>query len=203
MADNSHAWLEAQLLRQMAQVKAPDTLWAQIENEGRAQRRRPVRRVWMLWPVIATVLMLATGDLVWEVGKARGAVRLSDGELAAIASGTGKSIDSTDPAAIRAWVKARTNRDVELNCGGGGKIQLAGARLIDFRNKVVAAISYKLDGNEGLMFVADKGITFQRTSGERLIAWSNPNQSFTLTYPPVRELDSSCVSCHVDGRRQL
>jgi hypothetical protein len=208
LADHSQAWLETQLLRQMAQVKAPDTLWAQIERGRESSwrthscvpRRDSSRR---LYAVFATLILLATGDLAWEVGKAHSAVRLTDTELASITNGTSRRIDSTDPAAIRAWVKARTNRDIELNCGGAANIQLSGARLIDFRNKLVAAISYKLDGNEGLMFVADKGITFQRVSGDRLISWNSPNQSFTLTFPPARGIDPSCVACHVDGRRQL
>ncbi len=214
MAEHSQAWLEAQLLRQMAQVKAPETLWAQIERRQRAQRpeagRMETRRGetrWIVRPILAALMLLAVGDLAWQTGKASSAIRLSDSELAGIAPGASLRIDSSDPAAIRAWVKAKTNRDIDLTCGGRASISFAGARLIDFRNKVVAAISYKLDGNEGLMFVADKGVVFERarpgSAGGRLISWSGPNQSFTLTYPAAQNLDASCVRCHIEGRRQL
>lgn len=73
MADVSENWLEAQLLRQMAQVKAPESLWAQIQSERRAQRAQP-GRVWMLWPVVATILLVATCDLAWEMRRARGSM---------------------------------------------------------------------------------------------------------------------------------
>ena len=214
MADHSQAWLETQLVRQLAQVKAPDSLWAQIERARRSQQaqsrmRNTVRMKagWVFWPAVATILLLATGDLAWEVGRARATMRLSDSELAAISTGTGTRIDSSDPAAIRIWVKARTNMDVDLNCGGARKVQLAGARLINFRDKLVAAISYKLDGNDGLMFVSKKGLVFERARASaaetRLVSWSGRNQSFSLTYPPVRSLDPACVQCHVEGHGQL
>lgn len=151
----------------------------------------------MLWPVIAAVLILATGDLAWEAGKTK---------IAGVFA-SGNRLYSSDPVAIRAWVKARTNKDVELNCGGAGKIQFAGARIIDLRDKLVAAISYRLDGNEGLMLVADRGADLQTASGDRSV-WNRTGangmgQTLALTYPPVRDMDSSCVSCHVDGHRQL
>jgi hypothetical protein len=78
VADNSDRWLEAQLLRQMAQVKAPDTLWPRIEAERRARKALP-RTGWMLWPVVATVMLLASGDLVWQsVSAASGRVQRRD-----------------------------------------------------------------------------------------------------------------------------
>jgi hypothetical protein len=201
-------------MRQLAQVKAPDSLWAQIERERRSQQTQSrvrstvrVKAGWVLWPAVATILLLATGDLAWEVGRARATMRLSDSDLASISAGTGTRVDSSDPAAIRAWVKARTNMDVDLNCGGAGKVQLAGARLINFRDKLVAAISYKLDGNDGLMFVSKKGLVFERARSNaaetRLVSWGGRNRSFSLTYPPVRALDPACVQCHVEGHGQL
>ncbi len=49
----------------MAQVKAPDGLWLRIQGEQRARRATP-RTGWILWPAIATVMLLASGDLVWQ-----------------------------------------------------------------------------------------------------------------------------------------
>ena len=65
MADPSQDWLKAQLLRQMAQVKAPDRLWTRIQAEERARKAVP-RTGWILWPVIATVMLVASGDLLWQ-----------------------------------------------------------------------------------------------------------------------------------------
>jgi len=65
VADPSQDWIEAQLLRQMAQVKAPEGLWSRIQAEQRARKALP-RTGWILWPVIATVMLVASGDLLWQ-----------------------------------------------------------------------------------------------------------------------------------------
>jgi len=49
----------------MAQVKAPEGLWTRIQAEQRARKALP-RTGWILWPVIATVMLVASGDLLWQ-----------------------------------------------------------------------------------------------------------------------------------------
>ena len=61
----SPGWVEAQLLREMAQVKAPEGLWTRIQAEERARKALP-RSGWMLWPVVATLMLVASGDLLWQ-----------------------------------------------------------------------------------------------------------------------------------------
>jgi hypothetical protein len=65
MDDSSQEWVKAQLLREMAQVKAPDSLWPRIQAEQRARRALP-RTGWILWPAVATVMLVASGDLLWQ-----------------------------------------------------------------------------------------------------------------------------------------
>jgi hypothetical protein len=101
VAEVSHKWLEAQLLREMAQVKAPDSLWNGIQVERRERRNRP-RVVWMLWPAVATVLLVASADLCWQIGRAAQA---------------GARIESNNPAELRAWVNEKANLNVAASCG--------------------------------------------------------------------------------------
>jgi hypothetical protein len=49
----------------MAQVKAPEGLWGRIQAEQKARKAAP-RTGWILWPLIATVLLVASGDLLWQ-----------------------------------------------------------------------------------------------------------------------------------------
>jgi hypothetical protein len=100
MADLSHDWLDAQLVRQLAPVKAPDSLWTRVQAERR-ERRNPARAVWILWPAVAMVLVLASIDLCRQIGKAAEA---------------GARIESNKPAELRAWVNARANLTVAASC---------------------------------------------------------------------------------------
>jgi len=157
------SWLEAQLVRELAQVKAPDSLWTRVQAERRERRSQP-RMMWMLWPAVAMVLLGAAIDLSWQAAKA--------------VEAAGSRIASSNPAEIRAWVKAKANMDVNLNCGGAAKIQLTGARLMHVRDEVVAEIAYQLEGKPGLLTVS-KG------------------ESAVFTVPLPKDLEASCRSCHV------
>jgi hypothetical protein len=94
MADHSDMWLKAQLLREMAQVKAPENLWLGIQAERRARKASP-RTGWMLWPVIATVMLVASGDLLWQ------SVNAASGR-------TGRTEE-------RAWVRVKAGQPAMLN----------------------------------------------------------------------------------------
>jgi hypothetical protein len=94
-------WLEAQLMREMAPVKAPASLWTRVQAERRERRNRP-RVVWMLWPAVATVLLVASFDLCWQIGRAAEA---------------GVRIESNNPAELRAWLNAKANLNVAASCG--------------------------------------------------------------------------------------
>ncbi len=195
-------WLEAQLLREMAQVKAPDSLWTRIQAERR-ERRNPPRVMLMLWPAVATVLLVASVDLFWQADRARGAmIRISDSDLAVAASPDSR-FESDDPAVLGAWLKAKSGMDVSLICGGAAKIRLAGARLMHVKDELVAAISYDIGGKEGLLLVSKKGVVFERVSSnpadKRLVSWNGRNRSFTFTSPLAKNLDPSCRTCHLEG----
>jgi len=187
------------LLREMAQVKAPDTLWAGIRAEQRA-RQTPVRTGWMLWPAVAMVLLLASGDLLWEFGKARGSViRLSDHEVA--------RLTSDNPGEIRAWVKTKTDMDVDLACGQTGRVRLSGVRLLRVKGELVAAISWQSEGKPGTLLVSRKGMVFRRmepqSADSRLVSWTGRDRSFAIAWQHAGDVEASCLRCHVESHGQL
>ncbi len=200
----SGSWLEAQILRQMAQVKAPDTLWKRIETERRARRATP-RTGWMLWPAVATILLFASGDLLWEIDKARGdVIRLSDREIA--------GLTSEDPAEISGWVKAKADMDVDLSCCHNPEVRLFGVRLLRVKDEIVAAISYQMHGKSATLLVSKKGVAIRRTEpnppGGRLVSWNSRDRSFAIAWPHANEVSeagnaASCLRCHVDGHGAL
>jgi len=199
MSDMARGWLEAQLLRDIAQVKAPDTLWANIRAEQRA-RQAPVRRGWMLWPAVAMVLLLASGDLLWEFGKARGSlIRLSDHEVARLAS--------DNPTEIRAWVKTKTDMDVDLACGQAGRVRLSGVRLLRVKGELVAAISYQSEGKPATLLVSKKGMVFRRMEPQspdsRLVSWTGRDRSFAIAWQHAGDVEASCLRCHLESHGQL
>lgn len=183
----------------MTQVKAPDTLWSGIRAEER-NRQQPHRTGWMIWPAVAMVLLVASADLLWQMGKARGeTIRLSDPEIA--------RLTSENPAEIRAWVKTRTDMDLDLSCGGSGGIQLSGVRLIQVRGELVAAISYRSEGKPATLLVSRKGMVFRRIEPQspdsRLVAWSGRDRSYAIAWQHAGDVEASCMRCHVESHGQL
>lgn len=75
MSDSSR-WLQNELSRRLGPAKAPPSLWNGIQAA-----RQPASGGWRssfgwaLWPAIAFLLFLASADLVWEMSRARGAIR--------------------------------------------------------------------------------------------------------------------------------
>jgi hypothetical protein len=196
---NQSSWLEAELLRQMAQVKAPDTLWKRIQSEQRS-RQMPSRAGWVLWPAVATILLLASGDLLWQIGKARGdVIRLSDREISRLAS--------ENPAEIRAWVRTNADMDIDLACGQSRGIELSGVRLLRVRGELVAAISYQSQGKPATLLVSKKGLEFRRMEPQapdsRLVSWSSRDRSYAIAWQHASDVEASCMSCHVESHGQL
>jgi hypothetical protein len=183
----------------MAQVKAPDTLWTGIQAEHR-RRRTEIRHGWILWPAVAFALLLASGDLLWEIGKARGdVIRLSDREIS--------RLDSRDPVEIRDWVRSETGMDVNLSCGQTEKARMFGVRLLRVKNELVAAISYGMESGPATLLVSRKGLAIRRmepsTPDSRLVSWNSRERSFAIAVSHGGDSEASCTRCHLDGHGQL
>jgi hypothetical protein len=183
----------------MAQVKAPDGLWKRIEDERRARRAQP-RTGWILWPAVAAMLLLASGDLLWELGKSRGEViRFSDREVA--------SLQSKNPAEITAWVKSKADMDVDLSCCHAENVQLFGVRLLRVKDELVAAISYRMQGKPATLMVSRRGVAIRRTEPSapegRLVSWNSRDRSFSIAWQHANDVEGSCLRCHEDGHGSL
>ena len=58
-------WIETELTHRLSPVKAPETLWAAIANPP--ERKRNPRLI--LWPALALVLLVASVQLLSQVGR--------------------------------------------------------------------------------------------------------------------------------------
>jgi hypothetical protein len=196
---NSNDWVERELARQMRPLRAPDSLWGRIESARRGARGSRVaslQKGWMLWPVIALVLFLASGDLLWEIGKAKASMApLTEQDLSSLTDTSACDIRSTDPEVIARWVKANTNRDMTLSCGRSGDAHPIGARLIRRHGALIAAVAYRAGGGKAAVLVSGKR-SFFGWNRDYAVAW----------FPGSRSTEASpeaCDRCHPDARSQM
>lgn len=199
---NENDWIEKELARQLTPVRAPDSLWSRVESARRRGARSSslagTQAGWILWPAVAMMLLFASGDLLWEIGKARASIApLTEQDLEAVADGSACDFKSSDPAQIERWVKAETSMNVNLSCGRPGNAQLVGARLIRKRGAVIAAIAYQVGNDAATLLVSDKHSLF-RWNRDYSIAWSGSKESGSKEANP-----GACNQCHLDARSQL
>ena len=83
----------------MAQVKAPDGLWTRIQAEQRARKALP-KTGWILWPVIATVMLVASGDLAWQ----------------SVCAASGRLPHRSEPVASQGWIKPSQAAVFAVSC---------------------------------------------------------------------------------------
>jgi len=196
---NNNDWVERELARQMKPAPAPDSLWGRIESARRGapgSRLASVQKGWMLWPAVALVLFLASGDLLWEIGKAKASiVPLTEQDLSSLTDVSACDIRSTDPDVIARWVKANTNRELTLSCGRSGSAHPVGARLIRRHGALIAAVAYRAGGGSAAVLVSEK---------RSLLGW---NRDYAVAwFPGSRNAESSpeaCDRCHPDARSQM
>ena len=180
-------WIERQLARELFPVDAPGSLWGRIEG-ARRMNSGSRRAGWILWPAIATLLLFASGDLAWEIGKARGSLSpLTERDLESASC----DFHSSDPVEVARWVKARTNLEIGLSCGRAASAQLRGARLIQRRGASFAAVVYRVGSDAATLFVSGK---------HSFIGW---NREYAVVWSGSKENPEACSHCHVDARSQL
>lgn len=202
---NENDWIEKELARQLTPVRAPNSLWSRVESARRGARSASLsggQAGWILWPAVAMMLLLASGDLLWEIGKARASIApLTEQDLEAVADGSGCDFKSSDPAQIERWVRAKTSMNVNLSCGRPGNAQLVGARVIRKRGAVIAAIAYQVGNDSATLLVSDKHSLF-RWNRDYSIAWSASKETGSKD-PGSKENPGACNQCHLDARSQL
>ena len=208
-ASNLGSWLEGELARQLSPTAAPDALWSRIALAPRkAVRAEPA---WLLWPAVAAVFALACAGLLWELAQARGPMRdttqLTPQELRTLASNT-RPFDfaSDNPAALRRWVKSKTDIDIEMPNGHSGAIRLLGARLATVRGLLIASISYKVGDDAAVLFVSRRSGAGWRLAAAKhafaksepnLVTWNMGRQVYTIAFAGTGDSRGACLLCHV------
>ena len=143
--------LERELASQLAPVAAPETLWDRI-HEPRRSLPRAIPVAWIAWPATVVVLIACAG-VYWKMNHAR--------EQLAELPPASRDFDfrSSDFGAIRKWVKAESNIDIDLPDGStasAAPVLLLGVRLIRFRGSPAAAIDYHVGEGAATLVVSGK-----------------------------------------------
>jgi hypothetical protein len=166
--------------------------------ESRHARAGAGARAWLLWPVAALIVLLASGG-----ARLRDSAQMTPDELRGLAS-SAKACDlwSDDPVEIRNWVKSRGDIDVDLPASRSGAVRLVGARLVQVRGTLVAAIAYKSGTGAGALVVSNRRPAstapvarhaFLRTG---LFSWSMNGQAYQIAQDG--DARGACLLCHLD-----
>jgi hypothetical protein len=204
-----HMALERELARQLAPVAAPETLWDRI-HEPLPSPPRGMPIAWVVWPAAVVVLIACAGGY-WKMNHTR--------EPLAELPPASRDFDfrSSDFGAIRKWVKAESNIDIDLPDGSAtsaAPVLLLGVRLIRFRGSPAAAIDYHVGEGAATLVVSGKqpGLSGNTEAGkhlfsamksagkEHLLSWNMRNQNYTIAYSGDRDLGGACLLCHSNTR---
>jgi hypothetical protein len=209
--NESSAWLEKELSRQLAPAAAPVFLWDRINAPTSRPRALPGGLPgWSLWPLVAGAALLICAGAFWSFGATRGLVsgaadKLSEQELAALTeTSKGSGFRSNDPAGIRAWVKAAANIDIDLPAEQttikGGPVRLLGARLTHLRGVPIVAIDYRTGDEIATLLVSSQpsALTGNTDPAKHLVSWNMRNQTYTIAFPGTKDAHGACVLCHAN-----
>jgi hypothetical protein len=213
--NEGNSWLESELARQLAPVPAPENLWDRIHEPQRSipavPRGMPI--AWVAWPATVVVLIACAG-IYWKVSHGR--------EPLAELPPASRDFDfrSNDFGAIRKWVKAESNIDIDMPDGSAtsaAPVLLLGVRLIRFRGSPAAAIDYHVGEGAATLVVSGKqaGLSGNTEVGkhlfsamksagkEHLLSWNMRNENYTIAYTGEKDLGGACLLCHANTRSLL
>jgi hypothetical protein len=200
---------EPELARHLAPVKAPEELWARIQSvrftstEPSPVRRPPVSRAGWIWAAGAVALVaLGAGLTVWmnrDLSSEERAVR------ALVRAPEELQFHSTDPAALRAWLKTGTGLDVPIPAHTAPAVHVVGASVSRSKGAPTAEISYRV-GNVDAALVVSKipmegnGMhTFHKggsRNGTKFQSWTMRGQMYTIA---AADTTVGCLLCHGTG----
>ena len=206
---NEMPWLEAELLRQLAPVSAPEDLWYRVNQPQRGIRQR-VSIDWLLWPVAAAMVLLICGGTLRTLVVHRNQQSLTDQDmLAMMKSSGGPEFRSESFEETRQWVKTRADIDIDVPSGhtdtpNRGGVRVLGARLIHFHGMPVAVIDYLVGAGVATLFVSSKQaglrsdteVTKHLFSDQRRFSWNMRNETYTISYSGAQIPRGACLLCH-------
>ncbi len=160
-------WMEEELERSLRRVSAPQELWDRIQSPQHA--RASARTRFMAWAAVPMLMFVA----VWGTHSR---------------NNPATQLHSSDPAEIRAWVKANAGLDVPLHAGN-----LAGAKVVSART---AEIAYRVAGRDVSLLVSESPASVRRNG--RAVSWMTGGQTYLLACAEPQDF-KACVMCHVGG----
>ncbi len=192
--------LEAELLRQLAPVPAPEGLWYRINLPRQTSRPRAALD-WAFWPAAVLMTLLALGGIV-RAFSSRPAGDQSFMAMARTAGGPAYRSGNFDD--IRTWVKNEADIDIDLPAGESAAnrpVKLLGARLLRFRGVPVAAIDYRIGAQAATLFVSGKHegsvIPRMETALDRgVYSWNLRDETYMVSYSGPQSSREACMLCH-------
>ena len=193
--ENSMAWLEAALAENLRPVSAPAGLWDRVEMPAVAKNSAAGRSMaWRLALTTAVAAALVVG--LWSFGRAGFLFRSQE-------------FRSSDPAAIRAWVKDRCGFGLPLSAGVPPEIRLSEVRLQNDARKSTersAELAFNVENRPALLRIspveaAAAGVPARhRAAGDaKSVSWVAEGRLFTLACATPEDLRIACSLCHAGG----
>ncbi len=185
----------------LAPVKAPDDLWASVEQATHPECVPEGRRV--VWPLAAAAMLALAALTVWRFTAQDPAVRLQRVALRE-AHETRLDFHSGNCAELRDWLHHYANLDVPLPAASPS-VELLGARVLGPPGNRIAAIAYRVAGGAATLFVGrrrgqvEAGHISTRTAsmgGMELISWSMRDQVYALAADGGADPHDGCRLCH-------
>ncbi|MES1260180.1 MAG: hypothetical protein ABUS49_00485 [Acidobacteriota bacterium] len=228
-------WLERELANQLRPVKAPPGLWEKGLWEKSLREKPghvippvfPRRRAgWplTLWPALAAAVLIVSAALFLQARMPlRDMTQITNQDLRVLAdASTGSVFRSDDPNKIRHWVKTRGNIDIELPPNPVRGVHLLGAKLVELRGTLIAAVAYHIGDEAATLLVSRKRAAFwsgDRTSkhlftqvatsqgpanmGSNMLSWSMREQNYAIAYTGTGDPQAGCLLCHADLHGRL
>ncbi|HYL75328.1 MAG TPA: hypothetical protein VEU96_14040 [Bryobacteraceae bacterium] len=171
-------WVEAELRRELQQVRAPEELWERVQRPRAAVSRGGRGYVWVL--AAAAMVMV-----VLFLARPRGEFR------------------SGDAARIRAWVLLHAGLDVPLQASTA--LRLVGAKGTDGRAEIACRVGdrdVKLTVSRARAGVVEVS-AHQAYKGGKAVSWAMRGQLYTLACATPEDLQVACMLCHAGGVRPV
>lgn len=188
--DNSIAWLDAALTENLRPVGAPAELWDRVQmpriSTSQAAGRSTGWRL-ALASAVAVILVVA----LWSFGPGS------------------REFRSSDPMAIRAWVKDRCGVALPLSAEASPAIRLSAVRLQKDGGKdrgASAEVAFRVEDRPALLQISQLEsapvgeLAHHRFAADaKSVSWVAEGRLFTLACATPEDLRIACSLCHEAG----
>lgn len=211
-------WLEMELAQQLRPVGAPEELWDRINNPHRAPSRVPWHGALRV-SAFAAAILVVSAVMFWQTrNHLRDMAQITAQDLRVLADpSTGYTFRSEDPRQIRKWVKSKGNIEIELPSSPTGAVHLLGAKLVELRGTLIAAVAYHVGDDSATLLVSRKRTMFwdsnaeskhlfsrvATSQGTSLFSWSMREQNYAIAWAGVNDPQGACLLCHADLHGRL